>query len=106
MPDNSATLSQLELHRYLSFFVMSTLSSSYFLQICMNLLNNFTFVSLFTQRPNQIMKELQVGALIIRVRKAHPAILNMEIDLNFYGRKSFAARIRVKAIPTAPRKPP
>lgn len=49
----------------------------------MNLLKSFIFVSLFTQRPSQIMKELQVGALIIRVKKAHPAMLKMEIDLNF-----------------------
>lgn len=29
------------------------------------------------------MKELQVGALIIRVKKAQPAMLKIEIDLNF-----------------------
>lgn len=62
---------------------MSILSSNYFLQICMNLLKSFILVSLFTQRPSQIMKELQVGALIIRVKKAQPAMLKIEIDLNF-----------------------
>lgn len=106
MPESSATLSQFELHRYLSFFVVSTFSSSYFLQICINLLNSLTFVSLLTHRPNHIMKELHVGALIISVKKAHPAMLKILIERNFSGRKSFEAKMRVKAIPTAPRKPP
>lgn len=57
-------------------------------------------------RPSQIIKELHVGAFIIKVKKAQPAILKILIDLNFYGRKSLAARIRVKAIPTAPLRPP
>jgi len=49
----------------------------------MNLWKSLTFVSLFTHRPSQIMKEEQVGALIIKVKKAHPAILKILIDLNF-----------------------
>ena len=52
------------------------------------------------------MKELQVGALIIKVKKAHPAMLKILIDLNFSGKKSLAAKIKVKAMPTAPRSPP
>lgn len=52
------------------------------------------------------MNELHVGALIIKVKNAQPAILKILIDLNFYGKKSFEAKIKVKAIPTAPRRPP
>jgi hypothetical protein len=52
----------------------------------MNLLNNLILVSLLTQRPNQIIKELQVGAFIIKVKKAQPAMLKILIDRNFSGR--------------------
>ncbi len=63
-------------------------------------------VSLFTHNPNLIITELQVGALIIKVKNAHPAILNIQIDLNFYGKNGLAAKIKVKAMPTAPLRPP
>lgn len=53
-----------------------------------------------------MIKALHVGALIIKVKNAQPAILKMLIDLNFYGRKVLEASIRVKAIPTAPLSPP
>jgi len=52
----------------------------------MNLLNNLTLVSDLAQRPNLVMTQLQVGAFIIMVKKAHPAMLNTLIDLNFSGK--------------------
>jgi hypothetical protein len=52
------------------------------------------------------MKELQVGAFIMRVKNAQPAILKMLIDRNFSGRNVFDAKIKVNAIPTAPLNPP
>lgn len=72
----------------------------------MKRLNSLIFVVLLLQRPNFMITVLHVGALITKVKNAKPAILKIEINLNFYGRKSFAARIKVNAMPTAPLKPP
>ena len=72
----------------------------------MNFLYSLSFVSLFTQRPSFLITKLVVGALIIRVRKAHPEVLNREAVLKVYLRIIFEAKIKVKAMPTAPLKPP
>ena len=83
-----------------NFFVKS--SSHSFI----NFLNNRSFVELFTHRPSFFITKLAVGALIIKVKKAHPEVLNSEAVLNVALREVFEARISVKAIPTAPLKPP
>ena len=52
----------------------------------MNLLNSLTLMSDLAQSPSLMITQLQVGALIIIVKKAQPAMLNTLIDLNFSGR--------------------
>jgi hypothetical protein len=47
-----------------------------------------------------------VGALIIKVRNAQPEVLNKLNILNVGFRDWLAAKISVKAIPTAPLNPP
>jgi len=47
-----------------------------------------------------------VGAFIRRVKNEQPAILNRQIILHFRGNPSFDAKIKVKAMPTAPLNPP
>ncbi len=71
-----------------------------------NFLKSFTFISDFTQRPIFLMKAPHVGPLISKVKKAQPAIKNRLMILVFIGTASFAARIKVKAIPMAPLNPP
>jgi hypothetical protein len=72
----------------------------------MNFLKNLILVSLFTQSPNFLITKLQVGALIIKVKNAHPEVFKRLTILNLGLRKGFDAKIKVKAIPTAPLKPP
>jgi hypothetical protein len=71
-----------------------------------NLRNNFTFVSDLVHKPSFFITYPQVGPFIRRVKKAHPAIKYKQIILHFTGTASFEAKIKVKAIPTAPLKPP
>jgi hypothetical protein len=52
------------------------------------------------------MTKLHVGALIIKVKNAHPDVFNRLTILNFGFNKGFDAKIKVKAIPTAPLNPP
>jgi hypothetical protein len=52
------------------------------------------------------MTKPALGAFIISVRNAHPAIWNRTIFLNFYGKIGLLATINENAIPTAPRRPP
>lgn len=42
----------------------------------------------------------------MRVKKAHPAMLKILMDLNFNGKKGKDAKMSVKAMPTAPLRPP
>ena len=48
--------------------------------------NIFYLTSLFTHNPNFLITYPAVGALIIRVKNAQPAILNKTIVRNFYGK--------------------
>lgn len=52
------------------------------------------------------MTKLQVGALIIKVRKAQPEVFSKLTILNLGFNVGFDAKIKVKAIPTAPLSPP
>lgn len=63
-------------------------------------------VSLFTHKPNFLMMAPQVGAFIIKVKKAQPEVFNKLTILNLGLSDRFDARIKVKAIPTAPLNPP
>ena len=47
-----------------------------------------------------------VEALMTRVKIEHPAILKRQMKVNFLFSAASAAKIKVKAIPTAPLKPP
>lgn len=69
-------------------------------------MKSLTLISDLTQRPSFFITYPHVGPLIKRVRNAHPAIKNKLIILHFIGTASLDARIKVKAIPTAPLKPP
>lgn len=72
----------------------------------MNFLNNLTFISDFAHTPNFLITHPHVGALINKVKNEQPAILKSEIIRVLTGTASFDARIKVKAIPIAPLKPP
>ena len=67
---------------------------------------NLILVSLLTHNPSFLITKLQVGALIIKVKNAHPDVFNRLTILNFGFNKGFDAKIKVKAIPTAPLNPP
>lgn len=69
-------------------------------------MNNFTFISDFAHTPSFFIIQPHVGALISKVRKEQPAMLNRHIIRVFTGTASFDANIRVNAIPIAPLKPP
>lgn len=63
-------------------------------------------MSLFTHKPSFLITALHVGALIIKVRKAHPEVFIKLTIRNFGFNSVFDAKIKVKAIPTAPLNPP
>lgn len=71
-----------------------------------NLTCIFFFISLFVHSPIFLIKKLVVGALITKVSKEQPAILKSDIIRNIMGSSESAAKIKVKAIPTAPLSPP
>lgn len=52
------------------------------------------------------MTKLHVGALIIKVRNAHPEVLSKLTILNLGFKVGLDANIRVNAMPTAPLNPP
>ena len=69
-------------------------------------MKSLVFVSLFTQSPSFLMTNPAVEALMTRVKIEHPAILKRQMKVNFLFSAASAAKIKVKAIPTAPLKPP
>lgn len=86
MPDNYSTFYQTELARYLFFFNYSTRFFISILIYSIKFKNIFYFTLLFTHNPNFLIKNPAVGALIIKVKNAQPAISNNTIVRNFSGK--------------------
>ena len=105
-PEYSLTLSQLEFYKCLLFFIPSICEVISFSHYFINFVKNLILVSLLTHKPNFLITVLHVGALIIKVRNAHPEVFNRLTIWNLGFKSGFEAKIRVKAIPTAPLKPP
>lgn len=71
-----------------------------------NFLKSFTFTYDFLHNPIFMIKIPHVGPLINKVKKAQPAIKNKHMIFVFNLTPSSAAKIKTKAIPMAPLKPP
>lgn len=83
MPDCYSTLSQLALPRCLFFFMSATSLFISYSHYRMNFLKKRILASLLVQTPNFWMNQLQLGAFMTRVKKAHPEVLSRLTILNF-----------------------
>ena len=105
-PPCSSTFSQRELNKYLFFFKSYIFPIKSTWHSFRNCLKNLIFVSLFTHNPSFRIRNFAVGAFIINVRNAQPEVLNKLAIRKVGDSDAFDAKINVKAIPTAPRRPP